>query len=88
MMTNVIEQFMKVLGQKTHQAYKYSFFDSIIYGLFICCPRRYVHKQRNRHRIFITSYDKLLEEMDVVEFVRNMRYLKVLMKILFTHREH
>jgi hypothetical protein len=29
-----------------------------------------------------------LEEMDVVEFIRNMRYLKVLLKMLFTHREH
>jgi hypothetical protein len=33
--------------------------------------------------MFMTSYDKLLEEMDVVEFVRNMRYLKVLLKVLF-----
>jgi hypothetical protein len=88
LITNVIEQFMRVLGQKTHQEYKYSFVDSIVYGLCICCPRKYGNKQRTRHRIFITSYDKLLEEMDVVEFIRNMRYLKVLLKMLFTHREH
>jgi len=26
--------------------------------------------------------------MDVVEFVRNMRYLKVLLKMMFSQREH
>jgi len=38
--------------------------------------------------VFVTSYDKLLEEMDVVDFVRSMRYLKALMKILLSKREH
>jgi hypothetical protein len=38
--------------------------------------------------MFATSYDKLLEEMDVVDFIRSMRYLKGLMKVLFSKREH
>lgn len=36
----------------------------------------------------MTSNDKLLEEMDVVDFIRNMRYLKALIRILFTRREN
>jgi hypothetical protein len=79
---------MRILGQKTHNDYKYKFYDSIMHALCFFCQKKYAKKNTLRHRIFITSYDKLLEEMDVVEFVRNMRYLKVLLKVLFNQREH
>ena len=79
---------MMVLGQKTHLNYKYSFFDSIMYAMCYCCSKKCAKKNTHKHKIFMTSYDKLLEEMDVVEFVRNMRYLKVLLKVLFNQREH
>ena len=59
-----------------------------MYAMCICCPRRCGSVYKLRHRIFVTSYDKLLEEMDVVDFVRNMRYLKALMKVIFSKREH
>ena len=36
----------------------------------------------------MTSYEKLLEEMDVVDFVRSMRYMKALMRVLLSKREH
>jgi hypothetical protein len=86
--SKLIDQFMRVLGQKTHQTYKYSFKDSIMYFLCFCCNKRCGHQYKLRHRIFVTSYDKLLEEMDVVDFVRNMRYLKALIRTLMTRREN
>lgn len=86
--TFLIDMFMRVLGQKNHQSQKYGFKDSIMYGCCIFCPKRCGKKYKQRHRMFSTSYDKLLEEMDVVEFVRSMRYLKALMKVLLSKREH
>lgn len=79
---------MRVLGQKTHQQYEYTFKDSIMYAMCFCCPKKYSRQYKLRHRIFVSSYDKLLEEMDVVDFVRNMRYLKALIKVVLTKREH
>jgi hypothetical protein len=57
-----------------------------MYLMCMCCKFGKQHKLR--HKIFVTSYDKLLEEMDVVDFIRNMRYLKALIKVLFTKREN
>jgi hypothetical protein len=54
-----------------------------MYAMCFCCTKRCAKKNTHKHKMFMTSYDKLLEEMDVVEFVRNMRYLKVLLKVLF-----
>lgn len=35
----------------------------------------------------MASYDQILSETDVVEFIRNQRYLKGLIKILLSDRE-
>ena len=59
-----------------------------MYALCFCCPKRFGKESRLKHRIFMSSYDKLLEEMDVVEFVRSMRYLKALTRVLMSKREN
>lgn len=86
--SKLIDEFMRILGQKTHQTYRYSFKDSIMYFLCFPCPRKCSYNYKLRHKIFVTSNQKLLEEMDVIDFIRNMRYLKAIIRILFTRREN
>jgi hypothetical protein len=35
----------------------------------------------------MASYDKIQEEMDVIDFIRNQRYLKALIQVILTKRE-
>jgi hypothetical protein len=40
-----------------------------------------------RHKTFMASFDKIQEEMDVIQFIRNQRYLKALIQVLLSKRE-
>jgi hypothetical protein len=35
----------------------------------------------------MASYDKIQGEMDVIDYIRNQRYLKALIEVLLTKRE-
>jgi hypothetical protein len=37
---------------------------------------------------FGRSNEEFMKELDVVTFIRNMRYLKIIMKAIFTTREN
>jgi len=75
----------KLLGQKEDYL-EYSFKDVFKYTFCICLRKR-LRQQDRRHEKFIASYDKVKEELDLVAYVRNQRYLLNLVKALLSDRE-
>ncbi|TNV84198.1 hypothetical protein FGO68_gene7891 [Halteria grandinella] len=84
-----VNRYLSVLGQKTETANAYGFTDSIAFYLFSKIPaaRKLFSLKFKRHQLFMASYQKILQEMDVISFIRNQRYLTALMEIFLSKRE-
>jgi len=58
--------------------------------LYYLCCKNLKKKRREKQGHFFelkSSYDEIKNELDVVTLIRNMRYLRLMMRVLFTVRE-
>ena len=81
----MLDKIFSVLGQKSSVLY-YDLKDTIIYTLCYCL-RKKLRQKNSKFERFQMSRKHLSEELDVISFIRNIRYLKGLMKILLPERE-